>query len=73
MVTKDKIIRKGENDMLSFESDYTEGAHEAILKRLAETNREQTPGYGADPYCEAAAARRQISIFLQGGLRPTRR
>lgn len=40
--------------MLSFESDYTEGAHEAILKRLAETNREQTPGYGADPYCEAA-------------------
>lgn len=54
MVTKDKIIRKGENDMLSFESDYTEGAHEAILKRLAETNREQTPGYGADPYCEAA-------------------
>ena len=34
MVTKDKIIRKGENDMLSFESDYTEGAHEAILKRL---------------------------------------
>ena len=54
MVAKDKIIRKGENDMLSFESDYTEGAHEAILKRLAETNREQTPGYGADPYCEAA-------------------
>ena len=28
MVTKDKIIRKGENDMLSFESDYTVGAHE---------------------------------------------
>lgn len=40
--------------MLSFESDYTEGAHEAILKRLAETNREQTPGYGTDSYCEAA-------------------
>lgn len=40
--------------MLSFESDYTEGAHEAILKRLAETNREQTSGYGTDPYCEAA-------------------
>ena len=43
--------------MLSFESDYTEGAHEAILKRLVETNREQTPGYGADPYCEAAKAK----------------
>ena len=43
--------------MLSFESDYTEGAHEAILKRLVETNREQTPEYGADPYCEAAKAK----------------
>jgi len=66
--------------MLSFESDYTEGAHEAILKRLVETNREQTPGYGADPYCEAAkspprpaAARRQISIFLPEVPRPIRR
>ncbi len=36
--------------MISFESDYTEGAHEAILQRLVETNREQTPGYGTDIY-----------------------
>lgn len=61
--------------MLSFESDYTEGAHEAILKRLAETNREQTSGYGTDPYC--AAAKEKIAracgcpdadiYFLTGG------
>ena len=40
--------------MLSFESDYVEGAHEQILKRLAETNLEQLSGYGCDPYCESA-------------------
>lgn len=67
--------------MLSFESDYTEGAHEAILKRLAETNRSRLRGMELIPTVklqrkrlpEPAAARRQISIFLQGGLRPTRR
>ena len=36
--------------MLSFASDYTEGAHEQILKRLAETNMEQLPGYGSDAH-----------------------
>ena len=40
--------------MLSFESDYNTGAHPAVLKRLAETNAEPLPGYGADPYCERA-------------------
>ncbi len=40
--------------MLSFESDYTEGAHEAILQALTATNREQLPGYGADRYTERA-------------------
>ena len=43
--------------MLSFESDYTEGAHEAILHRLMETNLEQTPGYGLDKYSESAKDR----------------
>ena len=43
--------------MLSFESDYTEGAHEAILHRLMETNLEQTPGYGLDKYSESAKYR----------------
>ena len=40
--------------MLSFESDYIQGAHEQILKRLAETNREPLSGYGNDKYCESA-------------------
>lgn len=41
--------------MIRFNSDYTEGCHPAILERLAETNMEQTPGYGEDAYCAAAA------------------
>lgn len=40
--------------MLSFESDYTEGAHEKILERLIETNYESLSGYGSDSYCESA-------------------
>jgi len=40
--------------MLSFENDYTEGAHEKILQRLIETNMEKLPGYGSDKYCEQA-------------------
>ncbi|AJQ28422.1 threonine aldolase family protein [Pelosinus fermentans] len=42
--------------MIRFESDYTEGAHERIMKRLLETNEEQTPGYGMDEHCEKARA-----------------
>ena len=42
------------NEKLSFASDNMEGAHPAILKRLLETNMEKTPGYGLDPYSEAA-------------------
>ena len=40
--------------MISFESDYVEGAHEQILKRLTETNLEKLTGYGQDWYCERA-------------------
>jgi threonine aldolase len=40
--------------MLYFENDYCEGAHEAILKRLMETNMEKVPGYGQDPFCDKA-------------------
>ena len=36
--------------MLFFVNDYGEGAHEAILAHLAETNREHLMGYGSDPY-----------------------
>lgn len=41
--------------MIRFDCDYTEGCHERILARLAETNLEQTAGYGEDDYCRAAA------------------
>ena len=61
--------------MLSFASDYLEGAHEAILKRFLETNYEKTAGYGEDPYCKQAAAKIKAACeapnaevrFLVGG------
>ncbi len=40
--------------MISFESDYNNGCHEAILKRLLETNNEPATGYGLDSYSLAA-------------------
>ena len=38
----------------SFTSDYMEGAHPAILRRLAETNLLKTQGYGLDPFSDSA-------------------
>lgn len=43
--------------MIRFQCDYAEGAHPSILKRMEETNYEQTVGYGNDPYCESARNR----------------
>lgn len=40
--------------MLSFESDYIQGAHPEILKKLVDTNMEVLTGYGLDKYCESA-------------------
>lgn len=40
--------------MIRFESDYLEGAHPLILKRMEETNFDQTAGYGVDPFCDSA-------------------
>ncbi|MBO4850692.1 MAG: low specificity L-threonine aldolase [Prevotella sp.] len=40
--------------MISFTSDYTEGAHPEILRRLTETNLMQVSGYGADPFTLSA-------------------
>lgn len=40
--------------MIHFDNDYAEGAHEEILQRLQETNRQQAPGYGLDEYSERA-------------------
>ncbi len=43
--------------MLHFDSDYLEGAHPAIIKRLVATNLDQTSGYGTDEVCERARER----------------
>ena len=40
--------------MISFESDYTTGAHPRVLESLLKTNMEPLPGYGTDIYCERA-------------------
>ncbi len=61
--------------MIRLNCDYLEGCHPSILKKLADTNLEQTPGYGTDAYCkEAADAIRQAFScrdsavhFLVGG------
>lgn len=43
--------------MLSFESDYIQGAHPEVLKNLVKTNLEVLSGYGFDRYCDNAKAK----------------
>ncbi|MGL4518507.1 MAG: threonine aldolase family protein [Phocaeicola sp.] len=40
--------------MVSFESDYSNGAHPQLLRRLVDSNDEVITGYGVDDYCEIA-------------------
>lgn len=40
--------------MLHFDYDYMAGAHPDVLRRLVETNLEQTSGYGYDEYTQRA-------------------
>ena len=40
--------------MIQLQSDYLEGAHMSVIKRLADTNYIQTPGYGEDVCCDEA-------------------
>ncbi len=61
--------------MLSFMSDYMEGAHPQILQRLLETNLEKSAGYGLDEYSESAREKIRLAcgvpeadvFFLAGG------
>ena len=63
------------SEKLFFASDYMEGAHPAILRRLLETNLEHTAGYGLDPYSESAREKIRAAcrapeaevFFLVGG------
>lgn len=43
--------------MIRLECDYACGAHPAVLEKLVATNGEETPGYGVDSHCAAAAQR----------------
>ena len=43
--------------MVTFESDYTTGAHPKVLEKLVSTNTEQLSGYGNDRYCKAAISK----------------
>lgn len=68
-------IKMTDSNILAFQSDYMEGAHPAIIKKLTETNLLHTVGYGFDEYCEEARSliRRACSCpnaqvqFLIGG------
>lgn len=40
--------------VLAFQSDYMEGAHPALIKKLVETNLFHTQGYGQDTFSEEA-------------------
>ena len=61
--------------MISFQSDYNNGMLPEILEALGRTNDEKTPGYGFDPYTEAAKKKIREAIgmddaevcFLVGG------
>lgn len=61
--------------MIYFNNDYSEGCHSAVLEKLAQTNMEQTSGYGMDCYCAEAASKirklcgnEKLSVyFLVGG------
>lgn len=39
---------------MHFDTDYMEGAHPDVMRRLLETNLEPTVGYGSDPYTQRA-------------------
>ena len=61
--------------MRTFECDYTEGVHPAVLTALSETNMVQMSGYGVDPYTASAAEKIKAACaapdatvtFLVGG------
>lgn len=61
--------------MLYFDTDYMEGAHPEVMRRLMETNLEHTVGYGQDKYSkeakekirEACGAPEAYVQFMVGG------
>ena len=66
--------------MLYFINDYQEGAHPAVLERLAQTKLIPLSGYGTDEICQSAKARIREAcdcpnadvFFLSGGTQANR-
>ena len=64
-----------QKEMTSFESDYNNGAHPEVLRRLIETNDEQSQSYGFDKWSESAREKIRAAcqcpdaeiFFLVGG------
>lgn len=54
MILEPEDSSRNGGKMLNFTNDYSEGAHEKILEKLIETNRESLSGYGNDPYSISA-------------------
>ena len=57
--------------MIHFDTDYMEGAHPEVIRRLTETNLEQTVGYGNDPYTARAKEliRKADAIAAEKGIK----
>ena len=61
--------------MLHFDTDYMRGAHPEVMRRLQETNLDQTTGYGTDPHTaharelilQACGLQQGAVYFLAGG------
>lgn len=61
--------------MISFENDYAEGAHPAVLQHLMDTNLVQQSGYGADCWSDSAKEKIRLACeapdadiyFITGG------
>ena len=74
-VKRFKRIERDTMAKLPFASDYQEGAHPAIIARLAETNLVSSAGYGFDEFSESARAKIRTACacpqaevhFLVGG------
>ena len=68
-----------DTEKFMFASDYQEGAHPNIMKRLMETNMVSTDGYGVDGFCASAKDRIRKACgcpeaeveFLVGGTQTT--
>ena len=51
--------------MLYFYTDYMEGAHPEVMRRLMETNLEHTTGYGSDLHREQNSLSERLADSLK--------